>query len=58
MDRYQGRDKSLIVFSFVKSTSEEGNVSRSDPICVFSLVLSAHLFGMSVSVWISKPVNK
>lgn len=29
VDRYQGRDKSLIVLSFVRSTTEEGNVSVS-----------------------------
>uniref|UniRef100_A0A8C4ELT8 DNA replication ATP-dependent helicase/nuclease n=1 Tax=Dicentrarchus labrax TaxID=13489 RepID=A0A8C4ELT8_DICLA len=28
VDRYQGRDKSLIVFSFVKSTAEEGNLGE------------------------------
>lgn len=27
VDRYQGRDKSLIVLSFVRSTAEDGNVS-------------------------------
>lgn len=29
VDRYQGRDKSLIMLSFVRSTAEEGNVSTS-----------------------------
>ncbi|XP_034385404.1 DNA replication ATP-dependent helicase/nuclease DNA2 [Cyclopterus lumpus] len=28
VDRYQGRDKSLIVFSFVRSTAEEGNLGE------------------------------
>ncbi|XP_034080188.1 DNA replication ATP-dependent helicase/nuclease DNA2 isoform X1 [Gymnodraco acuticeps] len=28
VDRYQGRDKSLIVFSFVRSTSEDGNLGE------------------------------
>uniref|UniRef100_A0A3B5LXY3 DNA replication ATP-dependent helicase/nuclease n=1 Tax=Xiphophorus couchianus TaxID=32473 RepID=A0A3B5LXY3_9TELE len=28
VDRYQGRDKSLIVLSFVRSTAEEGNVGE------------------------------
>lgn len=27
VDRYQGRDKSLIVLSFVRSTAEDGTVS-------------------------------
>lgn len=27
VDRYQGRDKSLIILSFVRSTAEEGTVS-------------------------------
>lgn len=31
MDRYQGRDKSLIILSFVRSTAEEGTVSVSLP---------------------------
>lgn len=35
VDRYQGRDKSLIVLSFVRSTAEEENVS-------FSSVLAPH----------------
>lgn len=29
VDRYQGRDKSLIILSFVRSTAEEGTVSAS-----------------------------
>lgn len=29
VDRYQGRDKSLIILSFVRSTAEEGTVSVS-----------------------------
>lgn len=32
VDRYQGRDKSLIVLSFVRSTAEEGTVSLSLPL--------------------------
>ncbi|XP_044065123.1 DNA replication ATP-dependent helicase/nuclease DNA2 [Siniperca chuatsi] len=28
VDRYQGRDKSLIIFSFVRSTAEEGNLGE------------------------------
>ncbi|XP_047437501.1 DNA replication ATP-dependent helicase/nuclease DNA2 isoform X2 [Mugil cephalus] len=28
VDKYQGRDKSLIIFSFVKSTSEDGNLGE------------------------------
>lgn len=32
VDRYQGRDKSLIVLSFVRSTAEEGTVSLSHPL--------------------------
>uniref|UniRef100_A0AAQ4R859 DNA replication ATP-dependent helicase/nuclease DNA2 n=1 Tax=Gasterosteus aculeatus aculeatus TaxID=481459 RepID=A0AAQ4R859_GASAC len=28
VDRYQGRDKSVIIFSFVRSTSEEGNLGE------------------------------
>ncbi|XP_059214337.1 DNA replication ATP-dependent helicase/nuclease DNA2 [Centropristis striata] len=28
VDKYQGRDKSLIVFSFVRSTAEEGNLGE------------------------------
>ncbi|XP_049421116.1 DNA replication ATP-dependent helicase/nuclease DNA2 [Epinephelus fuscoguttatus] len=28
VDRYQGRDKSLIIFSFVKSTAEEGHLGE------------------------------
>lgn len=40
VDRYQGRDKSLIVFSFVRSTAEEGNVRVSLPISPFSPLFS------------------
>lgn len=40
VDKYQGRDKSLIVFSFVRSTAEEGNVSVSLPISFFWLIFS------------------
>lgn len=47
VDRYQGRDKSLIVLSFVRSTAEEGNVGvfssqllcfspYSDPVLILS----------------------
>lgn len=32
VDRYQGRDKSLIVLSFVRSTAEEGTVSLCLPL--------------------------
>lgn len=35
VDRYQGRDKSVIIFSFVRSTSEEGNVRFSLPVDLF-----------------------
>lgn len=35
VDKYQGRDKSLIVLSFVRSTAEEGNVSLSCPSSFF-----------------------
>lgn len=37
VDRYQGRDKSLIVLSFVRSTAEEGNVRVSLPMSSCSL---------------------
>ncbi|MEQ2174330.1 hypothetical protein GOODEAATRI_006885, partial [Goodea atripinnis] len=37
VDRYQGRDKSLILLSFVRSTAEEGNVGVSPPCSSFSL---------------------
>lgn len=32
VDRYQGRDKNLIMLSFVRSTAEEGSVSGFPPI--------------------------
>ncbi|XP_041839063.1 DNA replication ATP-dependent helicase/nuclease DNA2 isoform X2 [Melanotaenia boesemani] len=35
VDRYQGRDKSLIVLSFVRSTAEAANVRVSAPITLF-----------------------
>lgn len=43
VDRYQGRDKSLIVLSFVRSTAEEGNVSVSLPISFFDSLLCSFM---------------
>lgn len=50
VDRYQGRDKGLIVLSFVRSTAEEGNVSIFLPNSPFfdssfySLLCASYLF--------------
>lgn len=50
VDRYQGRDKSLIVLSFVRSTAEEGTVSAPlpqlpflTPFVLFSLFLNLYM---------------